>query len=1632
MPSTAELSANTIRVKLVKQKHGGLGFLVKQRTLKPFVLVASIVKGGVAEESGLVQIGDIILRINDIDLTDMSYPSAIEVLKAVPIDTPVVLLLRGPEGYTTYLQTSFLENGMPRTVRVTKPIHESIMGRIKKTFSGTSGPISPVKGLKRLCNGEIDGKHKQDCCEGTDKDVDSTGGDDEGFKDLVTVEEFEKDAAAKSAPPIHHGNGGVFGIGKKILSSRDRGAFPAGEASKFLFRNEGRVDSEEGTVLDNGAVGSPKIVLTSPKSNLTKDGQRIATMSRALTHDSCVSESCRGQCQKKAIEIVQDEDEITVVVRGDVSVRSEDLSSTDPNIPKRFIISSTRHRDGNASTNNTNNINSNNNNISHTKENCESNHNNNIVSSNNNTSLSRSGSKKKSGRSSPTSGGRASPTGNRRSRSPVTSPTKHAGDDDFGKGRGSEKKRTPSPTFGRRKSGDRRSSIVASGMASPKKFAKVKNLLDDKSYIDTLHQKVITTVPCNSERCMGSLMSQQAHRAATTPRSCEELLVHAKDFIEQYYTSIKRNSTPAHQKRWVEIQDSVDRSGTYELTTAELNFGAKLAWRNAPRCIGRIQWAKLQVFDARHILTARGMYEALCNHIKYATNKGNLRSAITIFPQRKDGRRDFRVWNVQLIRYGGYKMEDGSIMGDPANVEFTEQCVKIGWKPKYGRFDVLPLVLSAAGSDPEWFEVPPELILEVNMKHPKYPWFADLGLKWYALPAVSGMMFDCGGLEFPACPFNGWYMGTEIGARDFCDASRYNMLEIIATKMGLDIRKSSSLWKDRALVECNVAVLHSFQSCGVTITDHHAASESFIKHMDNEHKLRGGCPADWVWVVPPMSGSILEVFHQEMLLYKLKPSYEYQDDAWKTHVWKKDRDKTKTSDKPKRKFGFKELARAVKFSAKLMGKALARRVKCVILYATETGKSERFANTLCEIFKHAFDAKVMCMSDCDVISLEHESLVLVVTSTFGNGDPPENGEAFAKSLYEMKSMESTNGDTNSRTHSSYVRMSISSDKEVKLDLDMTNPDSLAMITGPLGNVRFSVFALGSKAYPHFAAFGHYMDKILHELGSERIFPLAEGDELCGQEQSFRQWAEGVFTAACETFCLGDDVNINEATGALNNADHSWTPNRFRITSVDPKSKEPNICEALSSLHGKRVLPCVLTERTHLQSEESDRQTILVKLNTQGADELVYVPGDHVGVFPANAPDLVDAILTRLHNAPPPDQIIKTEFLHEVSTPLGTNKTWTLFEKMPVCSMRMAFTHILDVTTPPPQSLLQLLATQTTREMDKTRLELLATDASEYENWKYDFRSNILELLDQFSSLRVAPSLLLTQLPLLQQRYYSISSSPQMFPGEIHGTVAVVRFRTQDGAGPVHEGVCSGWLNGCTPGTTVPCLVRAAPTFHLPDNPSLPVIMVGPGTGIAPFRSFWQQRSIDLEMMNVPSHDDRKVFGEMSLYFGCRTKLQDNIYGKELEEMKNQEVLASYYVALSRELDMPKAYVQDILLSKAEAVHEAIVKRGGHFYVCGDVSMAHDVTQTLEAILQEQGQMSAEDACNFVTKLRDTNRFHEDIFGVNFGRPGDHAERSKDQSLRALQYLNAFTRVSRPDAVKEKAVPIPASPRSSWA
>ncbi|XP_043272207.1 nitric oxide synthase, salivary gland [Venturia canescens] len=1126
-----------------------------------------------------------------------------------------------------------------------------------------------------------------------------------------------------------------------------------------------------------------------------------------------------------------------------------------------------------------------------------------------------------------------------------------------------------------------------------KKPTKLRNLIYKTEAFDSLHPRGTEKTLCTNQVCLGSVMSLPVH--GTESRTKEEILLHAKEFLEQYFSSIRRVNSDAHRLRWESVQKEVTATGTYQLSETELVFGAKLAWRNAARCIGRIQWSKLQVFDCRYVTTTSGMFEAICNHIKYGTNKGNIRSAITIFPQRTDGKHDFRVWNQQLIAYAGYKNKDGTILGDPANVEFTDICIKLGWRgPRNGiktRFDILPLVLSANGHDPDYFDIPSELVLEVPIIHPTFEWFAELKLKWFAVPAVSGMVFDCGGLEFTAAPFNGWYMSTEIGSRDLCDVTRYNLLETIATSMGLDTRSPITLWKDKAMIEANVAVLYSFQMKNVTIVDHHTASESFMKHYENEMRLRNGCPADWLWIVPPISGSATTVFHQEMALYHLKPAYDAQEPAWKTHVWKKGRDKKSTSKKPRRKFHFKQIARAVKFTSKLFGRALSRRIKATVLFATETGTSQMYAEKLGELLGHAFHSQVLSMAEYDISNIEHEALLLVITSTFGNGDPPENGEAFAQNLYAMKMNETyTNSESKISLATSKSFIKANSQTEVGSMKKLDRLDSLRGSTtesqnedtfGPLSNVRFAVFALGSSAYPNFCAFGHYVDNLLGELGGERLSRLSQGDEMCGQEQAFRKWAADTFAVACETFCLDDDETLLEV--ALSLGSEALTNSTVRFVEADPQP----IAKSLSKCHNRNVTTCNMLKKTDLTTNDSGVTTLLLELDDIAGMEISYKPGDHLGVFACNKSDLVEGILARMEPEMNFDVPVELQMQKQSHTPNGIVKTWVPHDKFSPNSLRMLFTRFLDITTPPTPNLLRYFASIATNTKEQAQLNVLATDSTAYEDWKHWKYPNLLEVLDEFPSVRPFAPLFVLHLTPLQPRFYSISSSPLVHQGQIHLTVAIVQYKSQGGKGPVHYGVCSNYLNDISDGEPLYVFVRSAHNFYMPAKISAPMILVGPGTGIAPFRGFWHHRHAERKLHH---HEN---YGKIWLFFGCRQRNLD-LYRQEKKEMLETGVLDKVFLALSREPGITKTYVQHLIQAEASQIYNMLVHEQGHFYVCGDCTMAEDVYQTLKQIIQTHGQMLDREVEAYMLSLRDENRYHEDIFGITF-RTAEVHNRSRE-------------------------------------
>ena len=214
---------------------------------------------------------------------------------------------------------------------------------------------------------------------------------------------------------------------------------------------------------------------------------------------------------------------------------------------------------------------------------------------------------------------------------------------------------------------------------------------------------------------------------------------------------------------------------------------------------------------------------------------------------------------------------------------------------------------------------------------------------------------------------------------------------------------------------------------------------------------------------------------------------------------------------------------------------------------------------------------------------------------------------------------------------------------------MEKNTSLYEYSGALTNVRFSVFGLGNSSYPKYCSYGIFLDSCLEQLGAERVHTLGLGDELCGQEESFRTWSVGVYKSAVETFCIDTDTSFVDS---LSNDELGWSPQTIRLTLVDSK-EAPNICESLSKLHGRKILPCTLANRKNLHTENSDRKTHLIELNTQGhGGELQYKPGDHIGIFAQNRKELVDAILTKVANAPPCDQLVKVEILKEKPTVFG--------------------------------------------------------------------------------------------------------------------------------------------------------------------------------------------------------------------------------------------------------------------------------------------------------------------------------------------------------------------------------------------
>ena len=431
--------------------------------------------------------------------------------------------------------------------------------------------------------------------------------------------------------------------------------------------------------------------------------------------------------------------------------------------------------------------------------------------------------------------------------------------------------------------------------------------------------------------------------------------------------------------RLQEIGEEIAACGTYTHTYEEMCYGAQMAWRNASKCVGRLAWKQLMIRDLRHVNHPDDMFEELKEHLRAANNGGKVNPTVSLFrPMRPGEPWGPRIWNPQLIRYAAYRLSDGKIMGDPANLALTEAILNLGWTPPHPRtpWDILPVVIEVPGMQPSLYELPEDLVLRVHIKHPKYEQISHLGLQWYVIPAITNFRLEVGGISYGCCPFNGWYLVTEIG-RDFTDDYRYDKLEAIAEAIGLDTSSIQTMWRDEAFLEINKAVLYSFQKNKMTIVDQHSASRQFLTHDIREKKAGRECPGQWSWVVPPLGGTTCPVYHHEMRDFFLEPQYYYHADKWAV-----------------------ETEAAFVESSWLSAEMTDESVNVLIFHASEDDSAEHMARMAGRTLQ-AFQPRVEAMADFDGHDLSDEpSVFLFIVSAFEDGELPAGTRAFLEQLGE--------------------------------------------------------------------------------------------------------------------------------------------------------------------------------------------------------------------------------------------------------------------------------------------------------------------------------------------------------------------------------------------------------------------------------------------------------------------------------------------------------------------------------------------------------------------------------------------------------------------------------------------------------
>ncbi len=533
--------------------------------------------------------------------------------------------------------------------------------------------------------------------------------------------------------------------------------------------------------------------------------------------------------------------------------------------------------------------------------------------------------------------------------------------------------------------------------------------------------------------------------------------------------------------------------------------------------------------------------------------------------------------------------------------------------------------------------------------------------------------------------------------------------------------------------------------------------------------------------------------------------------------------------------------------------------KLTVLYGTESGNSEVLADrAVKEAKKRGFQAVMRNMSEIAPADLVKSSNLLVIVSTWGDGEPPDSAVAFHKEF-------------------------------------MTAQIDLA-------GISYSVCALGDTSYEKFCQTGKDFDVRLETLGAKRVSNRQDCD--VDYEESFSAWL---------ALALG---------------------------SLSPGAAVEVIAPAAVSAVGygkKNPFPSDVLDVVSINGKGSSKETLHLELSLTGSG-LSYEPGDAIAVLPVNAPDVVQAILDAA-------KLSGDEAVEVKAT--GQRK------------LADALREDFDIT-----ALSRNVLTKLAEATGATALkELLAEDAKDKLKGYVEGRE-IIDALHDFAPSGLAAEALTGIFRKLPPRLYSIASSPLAHPGEVHLTVAAVRYQTH---GRDRKGVCSTYLADLVkPGDVTSLFVQPNKNFRLPADGNTPVIMVGPGTGIAPFRAFVEHRAA------------LGASGKNWLFMGDQHYLYDFLYQLEWQEHLKNGALTRLDVAFSRD-QLDKVYVQHRMKERAKDLY-AWLEEGAHFYVCGDATrMAADVHEALVSIVQEQAAVTREAAEAYIEDLKKSKRYQRDVY-----------------------------------------------------